>query len=139
MNYIPIRAYDNYIPANLEKALLQDAGINCYIKDEYTITIDPLLSPALGGMKLMVEETDLRAAMELLALSDKMFLKTVPCPNCGLFTLEHIEEVTYFTGWIRKFRSLLVNGQNRKVHRFYRCVSCRHTFDELPAAKDDKD
>lgn len=138
MNYIPIRAYDNYISANLEKALLQDAGINCYIKDEYTITIDPLLSPALGGMKLMVEETSLSTAINLLAQSDRMFLETIPCPNCGQFTLEHIEETTYFNNWIDKFKSLILNGQDKKVHQFYRCTSCNHTYNELPAVADEK-
>lgn len=138
MNYIPIRAYDNYITANLEKALLQDAGINCYIKDEYTITIDPLLSPALGGMKLMVEETSLSAATDLLALSDKMFLETIACPDCGQFSLQFVEEVTYFTSWMDKFKSLLINGQDRKVKKYYRCSSCKHTLDELPAVADEQ-
>jgi hypothetical protein len=47
--------------------MLQDAGINCHLKDEYTITIDPLLSPALGGIKLMVAGSQLERALELLA------------------------------------------------------------------------
>jgi hypothetical protein len=46
--------------------MLQDAGINCHLKDEYTITIDPLLSPALGGIKLMVAGSQLERALELL-------------------------------------------------------------------------
>jgi hypothetical protein len=62
----PLRAYDNYLNANMDMGMLQAAGINCHIKDEYTITIDPLLSPALGGMKLMVEETDLEEARAML-------------------------------------------------------------------------
>jgi hypothetical protein len=36
--------------------MLQEAGINCHLQDEYTITIDPLLNYAVGGMKLMVYE-----------------------------------------------------------------------------------
>ena len=54
MNFIQVRSYDNYIYANIVLSMLQDSGINCHLKDEYTITIDPLLSPALGGIKLMV-------------------------------------------------------------------------------------
>jgi hypothetical protein len=46
--------------------MLQDSGINCHLKDEYTITIDPLLSPALGGIKLMVAGSQLERALELL-------------------------------------------------------------------------
>jgi hypothetical protein len=54
----------------MDMGMLQAAGINCHIKDEYTITIDPLLSPALGGMKLMVEEADLEEALKMLEERD---------------------------------------------------------------------
>jgi len=67
MNFIQVRSYDNYIYAHIILSMLQDAGINCYLKDEYTITIDPLLSPALGGIKVMVADSQLERALELLA------------------------------------------------------------------------
>lgn len=46
--------------------MLQEAGINCHLKDEYTVTVDPFLSPAIGGMKLMVYATQAERAAELL-------------------------------------------------------------------------
>ena len=67
MNFIQVRSYDNYIYAHIVLSMLQDSGINCHLKDEYTITIDPLLSPALGGIKLMVADSQLERALELLA------------------------------------------------------------------------
>jgi len=67
MDYIQVRSYDNYIYAHIVLSMLQNAGINCHLKDEYTITIDPLLSPALGGIKLMVAGSQLERALELLA------------------------------------------------------------------------
>lgn len=70
INFIQIRAYDNYISAHIVLARLQDAGINCHLKDEYTITIDPLLSPALGGIKIMVAEPQVRRALEILEDTD---------------------------------------------------------------------
>lgn len=54
MNFVQLRSYDNYISAHISMTMLQDAGINCHLKDEHIITLDPFLSPALGGMKLMV-------------------------------------------------------------------------------------
>lgn len=65
--FIEIGAYDNYIYAHIVLARLRDAGINCHLKDEITITIDPLLSPALGGIKLMVAESQVERALEILA------------------------------------------------------------------------
>jgi hypothetical protein len=66
MNYIQLRTFDNYINANIQLGMLQNEGINCHLKDEYIITLDPLLSPAIGGMKLMVHETQAQRAMKLL-------------------------------------------------------------------------
>jgi hypothetical protein len=71
MNFIQVRSYDNYIYAHIILSMLQDAGINCYLKDEYTITIDPLLSPALGGIKVMVADSQLERALELLEETER--------------------------------------------------------------------
>lgn len=71
MNYIQLRSFDNYINANIQLGMLQDKGINCHLIDEYIITLDPLLSPAIGGMKLMVYETQAQRAKELLEAVEK--------------------------------------------------------------------
>lgn len=131
MNFLPIRSYDNYITANLELALLKQAGINCYIKDEYTITIDPLLSPALGGMKLMVEENSAEEAKAILDASDRQYLQSIPCPICNDTSLEMITTIIHYTTWTGRIKSLLINGQEKEVKRFYRCNHCFHEFKEL--------
>jgi len=66
MNFVQLRAYDNYISAHISMGMLQDAGINCHLENEHTITLDPFLSPALGGMKLMVYPTQVERAVRLL-------------------------------------------------------------------------
>jgi hypothetical protein len=53
MDYVEIRSFDNYIEANIVMNMLRHNNINCHLKDENIITIDPLLSPALGGIKLV--------------------------------------------------------------------------------------
>lgn len=70
MNFIQIRAYDNYISAHIVMNMLLDDDINCHLKDEYTLTIDPLLGPALGGIKLMVADTQVQRAMQLLEATE---------------------------------------------------------------------
>jgi hypothetical protein len=70
MDFIQIRSFDNYISAHIRMGMLQDAGINCHLQDEYTITIDPFLSPAIGGMKLMVYSTQAQRAVKLLEDTD---------------------------------------------------------------------
>ncbi len=71
MNFVQVRSFDNYIQANIQLGMLQEEGINCHLIDEYIITLDPLLSPALGGMKLMVYETQAGRALDLLKESER--------------------------------------------------------------------
>ena len=71
MNFINLRSFDNYIHANIQLGMLQEEGINCHLQDEYTITLDPLLGPAIGGMKLMVYETQVHRAIKLLEEGEK--------------------------------------------------------------------
>jgi hypothetical protein len=70
MDFVQLRAFDNYISAHITLSMLQDAGINCHLQDEYIITLDPFLSPALGGMKLMVYPSQAERAALLLEEAD---------------------------------------------------------------------
>jgi len=66
MDYVELRSFDNYIEANIVMNMLRHNNINCHLKDENIITIDPLLSPALGGMKLMVHHVHVERAWNLI-------------------------------------------------------------------------
>ena len=56
MELITIRTFNNYFSANILLTKLRDAGIQCYLKDEYTVTMDPLLTNAVGGIKLVINK-----------------------------------------------------------------------------------
>ena len=66
MSFIAICTYDNYIPAHIAMGRLQSEYINCYLQDEYSVTIDPFLSNAIGGIKLMVAEAQAERALSIL-------------------------------------------------------------------------
>ena len=132
MNFIQLRSFDNYLNANIQLGMLQHEGINCHLKDEYTITIDPLLSPAIGGMKLMVYETQALRAIEILEEVDKNYLRTISCPECGNKTLESVTQIKKPSGFLQTLFFMVVNGQSEEVKKIYRCTSCHATFTELP-------
>ena len=131
MNFIQVRSFDNYITANMQLSMLREKGIDCYLKDEYTVTIDPLLSPAIGGMKLMVYEYQAERALAIIEETDSEFLQTVPCPNCGKHELELITEIKEPAGFWQKISFLLINGEAREVKKYYHCNSCLKDFTEL--------
>ena len=44
----------------------QDAGIYYFLKDQKTVSADPVVSNAIGGIKLQVRANDLEAAKAIL-------------------------------------------------------------------------
>jgi len=66
MNFVVIQSYDNYIPAHIALGRLREEFINCYLQNENSVTIDPFLSNAIGGIKLMVAEEQVQRAIDLL-------------------------------------------------------------------------
>ncbi len=66
MDFIQLASYNNYIDANIILGRLLDEGINCWLKDENTVTIDPLLANAVGGIKIMVAAPQVDRAVDLL-------------------------------------------------------------------------
>ena len=131
MNFVNICSYDNYVNANMQLSLLQEQGINCHLKDENTVTIDPLLSPAIGGIKLMVVEPQAARARQILDETERAWLQTVPCPACWHKALHKEVLVTTFPGLWGKLKSLLINGQDSEVKTAYICANCHTEFKEL--------
>lgn len=47
-------------------SVLESAGIPSMIPDQYTLGVQPLYAPALGGVRILVHAEDLERARELL-------------------------------------------------------------------------
>lgn len=63
---VVFETYYNPIEANIVKARLIDSGVQCFLSDENTITINPLYTQALGGVKLHLFERDVAMAKTIL-------------------------------------------------------------------------
>ena len=135
----PIRSFDNYIYANILLSRLKDAGIDCYLKDENTITIDPLLSPAIGGMKLMVHTADLARANQLLDQFENDFLRTLSCPNCHNNAIQRLVKKSGPANAVAAFFTKLLHGSETTETIVYRCSSCGHTVDDIAKIQPDSD
>jgi hypothetical protein len=128
VHFAQIRSYDNYITANLQLSLLKDHGITCYLKDELTITIDPLLSPAIGGMKLMVVAAEAEKAHQLLDEAEAEYIKTLACTICGQHAIEKITHVENPTSFWGKLKNQLLGGSAVVLKTYYRCGNCGNPF-----------
>ena len=66
MNLVTVATFSSSFDMHVIKGRLETDGVQCYVKDEQTITWDPLLDIAAGGIKLQVAEEDVELAKELL-------------------------------------------------------------------------
>ena len=132
MTYKQIASYDNFLLANMTLGLLQENNVNCYLKDEHIVTVDPLLSPAVGGIKLLVEENDFADAEGLIKDAEAAYLKEIPCPNCKSLSLVVEEKTDTPTGFWDKLKNQVAYGQTSTYSKMYRCENCKRLFSELP-------
>jgi DNA-directed RNA polymerase subunit RPC12/RpoP len=132
MEFKQIASYDNYMLANMTMGLLTENNIKCQMKDEHIVTVDPLLNPAVGGIKLLVEVGDFDRAVALMKEAEQDHLKDIACPNCGnnsLFVEERTSNPSDFWG---KLKNQVLFGQTSTYSKDYRCKSCGKSFVELP-------
>jgi DNA-directed RNA polymerase subunit RPC12/RpoP len=132
MEYVEVRSFDNYMEANIVMNMLQHWDINCHLKDENIITIDPLLSPALGGMKLMVHHAHVQRAWDLMDTAEKEYLKTISCPICKSHELKKVSITKNHRCKLSAIASMILNGHTIEISTIYKCSSCGYDFKDLP-------
>lgn len=130
MNFIPVKTFDSYVTANIWLGKLQDAGVRCYLKDEYTVTIDPVLTNAIGGIKLCVDELQLDECRQLIDAFEQQGRQRQQCPSCGSLDVQYISRPGP-TNWITALLSWLIGSYAVGANKVYHCFHCGKEFDEI--------
>lgn len=131
MNLVPVRSFDNYIEANILLGKLQNEGISCFLKDEFTVTIDPILTNALGGIKLEVPEDQVWMATKLIAQFDEERKQHLICSVCGSTEVEYVSNPAQAGNWLSNIISYLFSGYSVSIKKTYHCFHCGNDFDDL--------
>ena len=85
--FYTIGAFEYVADVQIIRAKLESEGVPVFLRDEYTLNTDPLISSAIGGVKLQVYTRDKDRAMAIYnelrnyAVDDQGC--PVICPNCG--------------------------------------------------------
>ncbi len=124
MNFVPLRAYDSYIEANMQLQQLEAEGIKAYLQDEYTVTIDPILSNAVGGIKLLVYYEQFERAREIIEKLEADYRKTFVCPQCGSNKYYEVTDTKKAVNWFSAILSSLFGNYAVTVTRVFRCFDC---------------
>ena len=69
--WITIKQFYYHHETFLYESKLRSEGIECFMKDEATVTVDPFLSNAIGGIKLQVLPADVEKAKAIIDAIDK--------------------------------------------------------------------
>ena len=56
MEFIVLQSFNNYMDAHLLMTRLESEEIECWLEDENTVTIIPILTNMVGGIKLLVKK-----------------------------------------------------------------------------------
>lgn len=131
MELVTIRTFTNYFSANILLTKLRDAGIQCYLKDEHTVTMDPLLTNAVGGIKLVINKDDSQEVFELLRQFDEDYRRNAVCPKCGSHNIELVPEQTP-ANMITAILSWLFSSYAVSVENVYKCGNCGYKSATLP-------
>ena len=133
MKLVTIRTFQNYFSAHILLTRLRNAGIECFLKDEFTVTVDPILSNAVGGIKLVVIKEQEEEALELLSEFDEAYRQTAVCPRCGSKSIELVPKqttanlATAILTWL--FGSYAISAKN-----VYQCAECKYESESFPEA-----
>lgn len=109
---ILLNTYHSPIEANIIKNKLESEGIDAYIFDEHSIGVNPLVSSALGGVKVMVRSANFDAAKDiLLELHNTPYTdeedKQLACPKCNSTNLQQYTSLKSKKGTIALLLSFI--------------------------------
>jgi len=82
-SFTTIAVFQYSAEAQIIKGRLEAENINVFLADEYTIDTDPMVSNAIGGVKLQVYTEQTEVAKNIIRTIDAGLLKDpILCSNC---------------------------------------------------------
>ena len=84
--FYQLASFEYVADVQIVKGKLESEGIPVFLRDENTLNSDPLISNAIGGVKLLVYASDKDMAIDIYndirAYAQDSFGNPIVCPNC---------------------------------------------------------
>lgn len=143
---VVFETYYNPIEANIVKARLIDSDVQCFLSDENTITINPLYTQALGGVKLHLFERDVEMAKAILQGEkvqidfdedidygasievDTLTAQKHVCPVCNSTNVGYVQATKRRFGILTIIVSLLLMVYPFSAKKTHHCFDCEYEF-----------
>lgn len=118
--------------AQIIKGRLEAEGIPVFLADQFTIETDPLVSNAIGGIKLKVYSHDTVKALRVLEKINEHSLddegNDIPCPNCGKSEVQVFVPIHSFRSLFSFLFSFFTKPMAETEKFEYQCRACGHKF-----------
>ena len=118
--------------AQIIKGRLEADGIQVFLSDDITIDTDPLVSNAIGGVKLKVLSGQFEEAKEILDSIEKYSVddegNAISCPNCNSDKVELFSTIKDFKSLFWFIFGLLFSSLPFYTKHKYKCEACKTEF-----------
>ncbi len=126
---VTIASFNLAAEAHFARGLLEAEGIDAVVIDENLTTLNPLLTGAIGGVRLQVRESDAERAMQVLGQAEagqrlEIPMAEIVCPRCG-------SSQVYFEKFNRrrsKLMWLFLGIPIPFLKRKWKCRNCGHEW-----------
>ena len=119
--------------AQIIKGRLESDGIKVFLSDHLTIDTDPLISNAIGGVKLKVLSEDAKKAEQILRTIQKYSLDDdgdlVKCPECNSEHVQLFSTIKDLKSFLSFIFGFMVGTLPFYAKHKYRCEDCNTEFD----------
>jgi len=132
--FTKIGSYQYSYEALIVKGKLEAEGIEVFMADGFTVDADPIMSNAIGGVKLFVKTIQLTDAMGILSEISRYSLdnegKAIHCPNCNKEQVSVVSTVKDKKSLFSFLFSFGLFGTLPFYTKYkYRCDNCGNEFE----------
>jgi hypothetical protein len=131
--FVTVARFQYSTEAQIIKGRLEADGIEVFLKDNITIDTDPLVSQAIGGIKLNVLAKDEAKAKEILeavsayALDDEG--KVMVCPHCESTEISLYSSIQDFKSFFHFLIGFITGTLPFSARYHYKCENCDTIID----------
>ncbi len=129
MEFVVLESFTNYIEANILLGRMKEEGIHCWLKDENTVTINPIWTQAVGGIKLMVAASQADRARGILTTVQMVQAEDNICPKCGSHDVSLVSTPRKVTNWVSSLLGFFLGDLAVGAHKVNHCFACGHEYE----------
>jgi len=130
--FVTIARYTYSSEAQIIKGRLEAEDIQVFLRDNITIDTDPLVSHAIGGVKLKVLAKDENKARDILESITKFSVdddgNLIRCPNCKKEKIELYSTINNLKSFFHFLIGFISGTLPFSARYEYKCIDCSTHF-----------